>query len=282
MTAEEVAAKARDIKVFGFDLDGTFLRDDKTVSPRTKEAVYAMLAAGIQPVPTTGRTWQFLPEPELGMSGFNYLVAGCGAYVRDLRTGEFLQRKPIAAAQAAALVRALQKPGVAVYVCLDDEAGTRMGTSVSEAEFERVAAWRAQRNGFDGTDVPEKIRASGCDVVKVGIHYMEGYEDADFTGLAEGAGLTVLPSWTGNLEWNAGGVSKAAGLAIVAEQLGCTLENVCAIGDSGNDTDMLRAAGLGICMGNGFAEAREAADFTLTLTNEQDGLVDFVERYLLG
>ncbi len=282
MTWDEVAKKAKDIKVFGFDLDGTFLREDKSVSPRTRACVEAMLEKGIQPVPTTGRTWQFLPEGELGMGGFNYLVAACGGVVRDLNTGEFISRRTLEPAQAAALIRALQKPGVAVYVCLDDEAGTRMGTSASAEEFARVAAATPQRNGFDGVDVPDKVEELGINVVKVGIHYLEPWVRKDFLALPECAGLTVNPSWTNNLEWNAGGVSKTGGLKMVAERLGLGLENVCSIGDSGNDVDMLASCGLGICMGNGFPEAREAADATLTLTNEQDGLADFVERFLLS
>lgn len=281
MTWDEVSRKAKDIKVFGFDLDGTFLKDDKSVSARTRAAVEAMLEQGIQPVPTTGRTWQFLPEGELGMGGFHYLVAACGAVVRDLDTGEFISRRTLPAAQAAELIRALQKPGVAVYVCLDDAAGTRFGTSASADEFARVAATVPQRNGFDGTDVPDRIEELGVDVVKVGVHYLEPWRREDFTSLPQSAPLTVNPSWSNNLEWNAPGVSKTGGLQMVAERLGLGLENVCAIGDSGNDCDMLRNCGLGICMGNGFAEAREAADATLELTNEQDGLADFVERFLL-
>ena len=74
LTAEQVASKARDVKVFGFDLDGTLLRDDKSISPRTRAAIDALIEHGIEPVPTTGRTWQRLAQSVLGMDELRALL----------------------------------------------------------------------------------------------------------------------------------------------------------------------------------------------------------------
>ena len=56
------------------------------------------------------------------------------------------------------------------------------------------------------------------------------------------------------------GVTKAAGLAELCARLEIPMEAVVAAGDAANDCAMLRAAGLGCCMGNGTDEARAAAD----------------------
>ena len=52
-----------------------------------------------------------------------------------------------------------------------------------------------------------------------------------------------------------------------------------AFGDSGNDIDMLRAAGIGVAMGNAEEEAKAAADF-VTLANTEDGIVYALKKYI--
>lgn len=282
LTEDEVAAKARDIKVFGFDLDGTFLRDDKSVSPRTRAAVRALIERGIEPVPTTGRTWQRLTQSVLGMDDFRYTVCACGSVVRDLARDEFIRHDVIDPATAAELIRRLRQPGVVIYLCLDDPYGTRLGDCVSREEYVRVRGGERWSEPLTCCDVPALIEANRWGVVKVGVRYATPWCDEDFIAIGDELDLTSNPCGPNNVEYNVPGVSKAGGLATVAERLGCTIDNVCTIGDSGNDVEMLRAAGLGIAMGNATAVAREAADYTLPLANEQDGLADFVERYLLA
>lgn len=67
------------------------------------------------------------------------------------------------------------------------------------------------------------------------------------------------------------GISKGTGLTEVAARLGVPLERTVAVGDSSNDVEMLRTAGVGIAMGNGRAAAKEAAD-RLTSGVNHDGL----------
>lgn len=281
MTAEEVAAKAADIKIFGFDLDGTFLRDDKSVAPRTKAAVRALLGHGVEPVPTTGRTWQRLTQSVLGMDDFHYTVCACGAAVCNLVHGTFLNHEVIGPAKAAELIRRLKQPGVVIYLCLDDPYGTRLGDCISREEYVRVRGPERWSEPLTCCDVPALIEANRWGVTKVGVRYASPWTDDDFLALGRELDLTANACGPNNVEFNVPGVSKAGGLDLLARRLGCTLDNVCVIGDSGNDVEMLRAAGLGIAMGNATPVAREAADYVLGLTNEQDGLADFVERYLL-
>ena len=60
------------------------------------------------------------------------------------------------------------------------------------------------------------------------------------------------------------GFSKAGGIRRVCEMLGISQENTIAVGDSINDVDMLRYAGVGIVMGNGTQVAKENADYITT------------------
>lgn len=93
-------------------------------------------------------------------------------------------------------------------------------------------------------------------------------------------GVLVTSSHPSNIEVSAEGVSKRSGLERLCTELGIQLSEVMAIGDSHNDLDMLRAVGLGVAMGNGSDEVKEAAD-EITKTNAEDGVALAIQKYLL-
>jgi hydroxymethylpyrimidine pyrophosphatase-like HAD family hydrolase len=59
----------------------------------------------------------------------------------------------------------------------------------------------------------------------------------------------------------AAGSTKEAGLAALCAHLGVAPAEVLAIGDAESDAAMLRAAGVGVAVGDADAAAREAADW---------------------
>ena len=83
-----------------------------------------------------------------------------------------------------------------------------------------------------------------------------------------------------NIEINRRGVNKGQSLRWLAKTLGLTMENVVAIGDSDNDLTMLRAAGLGIAMGNAAQNIRLTAD-AVTASNAECGVTQAIETYIL-
>ncbi|MDO4489073.1 MAG: HAD family hydrolase, partial [Eubacteriales bacterium] len=74
--------------------------------------------------------------------------------------------------------------------------------------------------------------------------------------------------------------SKAEGMKRVCEYYGIPMECTYAFGDSANDVPMLRAAAVGIAMGNADKHAIDAADHVTTDINE-DGIKNAIERYVL-
>jgi Cof subfamily protein (haloacid dehalogenase superfamily) len=83
-----------------------------------------------------------------------------------------------------------------------------------------------------------------------------------------------------NLEISPKGVSKAGSITRLAAQLGVPLSKVAAIGDNYNDIKLLKAAGLGIAMGNAPETVKEAAD-VVTDTNGEAGVAKAIWKFLL-
>ena len=70
------------------------------------------------------------------------------------------------------------------------------------------------------------------------------------------------------------------GVEAVLRRTGTPIEQVIAMGDSDNDVSMIQRAGLGVAMGNAREKAKLAAD-VVTASNEEDGVADIIEKYLL-
>jgi Cof subfamily protein (haloacid dehalogenase superfamily) len=74
--------------------------------------------------------------------------------------------------------------------------------------------------------------------------------------------------------------TKGQALKRVAEREGIRREEIIAFGDSYNDLDMIRFAGLGVAVANARPEVLRAADL-VTAANTEDGVARVVEEYVL-
>jgi hydroxymethylpyrimidine pyrophosphatase-like HAD family hydrolase len=81
-------------------------------------------------------------------------------------------------------------------------------------------------------------------------------------------------------EYMPAAVNKSTTLARLAESLGLTLDECVAFGDSSNDYEMLRDAGMGIAMANAREDVKQVATYSSAHTNNEDG-VGFEIEYLI-
>ena len=77
------------------------------------------------------------------------------------------------------------------------------------------------------------------------------------------------------------GASKGTGARRLLDALGVAPARAAAIGDGENDLDMLRGVGLGLAMANAVPSTRAAAAHVLSRSNNEDGVAEAIERYLL-
>ena len=82
----------------------------------------------------------------------------------------------------------------------------------------------------------------------------------------------------GLIEVSAPGVTKATGLAEVAERFEVAQQDVVAFGDMPNDVPMLRWAGHGVAMANAHPDVLAVAD-EVTAAHSEDGVAQVLERW---
>jgi len=93
--------------------------------------------------------------------------------------------------------------------------------------------------------------------------------------------LSISSSWWNNFEINPPHTDKGTALQSLAQSLGIPMCEVMALGDNDNDIPMLRAAGIGVAMGNATDAAQKAADF-ITLKNDEFGVAAAINRFVFG
>jgi Cof subfamily protein (haloacid dehalogenase superfamily) len=261
-------------RLIATDLDGTLLRDDKTVSDRTVAALAAAEEAGIEVFFVTGRParWMDIVAAHTARHGIAICANGAGVY--DLRHDRLLSCRPLAERDAMAVVTALRAaaPGTAFAV-------ERTGGFHYEPAY--FAPWPQE----DSVIAPiEELLARDTDQPVLKLLARHGSTDPDvFLGVAlEAAGEYAeftRSSPSALLEISARGVSKATTLARWCADHGIAAEEVVAFGDMPNDLAMLGWAGTAYAVANAHPTVLEAATHH-TAANEDDGVAQVIEHIL--
>lgn len=257
------------------DLDGTLLRSDGTVSPRTRAALESAEAAGVIVVVVTGRPTRWLGPLTDAIGHTGLAVCANGAVIYDLHTQSVVETFPLdrqAALDLAELVRAAV-PEVAFAV----EWASGFGR---EAGYVRRPVVGVRRAAEPVAPVGELV--AGVDVVKLLVHHAELDADALLHAVHSVGGPLVEithSSRSGLLEISASGVTKATTLAKVAAEHGVAAADVVAFGDMPNDLPMLAWAGTAYGMANAHPRVLDAVD-RLAPGNDDDGVAVVLEELL--
>ncbi len=74
------------------------------------------------------------------------------------------------------------------------------------------------------------------------------------------------------------GADKGEGIAAMAAHFGFDTQHTMAFGDGGNDTSMIKAAGIGVAMGNALESLKHDADYTTTSVDD-DGVLNALRHF---
>ncbi|MFE2420518.1 HAD family hydrolase [Streptomyces hokutonensis] len=259
-------------KLIATDLDGTLLRSDESVSPRTRAALAAAAEAGAAHIVVTGRAvpWTRHILDDLGYEGL--AVCGQGAQVYDagehrLLTSVTLDRQLAGVALAkieaevGPLYLAASRDGLDGDVLVGD--GYTVTGSLPSTPLSDVSElWAAPLN-------------------KIYIQHPTLTDDqlAEAATLAAGGFVSVAMAGEGIVELLPLGLTKATGLSLAARRLGLKSADTIAFGDMPNDIAMFAWASHGVAMANAHEELKAVAD-EVTSSNEDDGIAVVLERLL--
>ena len=276
VTIEAVTRTPKPPRLFATDLDGTLVRSDQSISGRTRAALARVEQAGAVLVLVTGRPPRWM-APVVEATGHRGLaVCANGALVYDLHTERVVRSHLLDAGAAAAVVEALRRdvPGISFAVERGPVDGVPGG-------FGREQIYRPRWDVGDVEVAPvEQLCAGGAVKLLARQEQMGSDELLAAARQSLGALAECTHSSTGGLlEISAAGISKASGLASLADERGIDAADVVAFGDMPNDLPMLAWAGHAVAVANAHPEVLAAAD-EVTASNDDDGVALVIERLL--
>lgn len=291
---ESVAPKSKKYRLIACDLDGTLLNDELTVSSRNLAAIAAFREQGGILTVATGRSQNGIGHSREILQLDKYPVrAACnlGCVIVDSATLRIEHAFSVPREDAARLVELS-----AGYI---DFALTYTTDGVAtEYDSEKLKRY-CDAVGF----VPQRVsslaefaKTSESEVIKTvlilderksqSLIDMLNAEFPDMQFIISTAPLLRRMVDDGEdykpiiVECITRGADKGKALKIIAESYGVDMSEVIAFGDSFNDIPMLKAAGLGVAMGNAREPVKLAADVVAD-TNNDDGVAKMIEAYCL-
>ncbi|HTU30684.1 MAG TPA: HAD-IIB family hydrolase [Solirubrobacteraceae bacterium] len=260
-------------RLIATDLDGTLLRADGSISPRTRAALARAQARGIEIVVCTARPvrWMRGLAEAGGIPGT--AVCANGAVLWDLAAEALVGSFPIACETAFEVVSRLRPlmPGGAWAMETIDHFGHEPGYRVR---------WPVPDDAT--VDAIEVLLATPP--VKLLLrpdrdHDARAFAERARLEVAEFVELTYSDASATLLEMSAAGVSKGSGLAALCAARGIDSAETIAFGDMPNDLSMLAWAGRSFAMANGHPDVIAAAD-GVAPPNDEDGVAAVLEQLL--
>ncbi|WP_100445291.1 HAD family hydrolase [Glycomyces xiaoerkulensis] len=259
------------------DLDGTLVRSDESVSPRSMAALKRLAASGVIVVGATGRGPRLLDLCRNDVPSADYLVLGQGAFVYECRyddtvvemanrsvDGEVLHTALRRIEQRVGPLRALAEPADPDRHITGDEMPNWPWPTVTLMTAPRHEAFRGPMvKGYFVSD-----EHSGPDLLTAAQEVV----DTDR--------VTVTESGVGILEVCPVGVNKAAGIQVVLDKFDIDWDDVLVLGDATNDLPMLRSAGHAVAMPDAHPWVKQAADEIAPAGNDDDGVAQYIEALL--
>lgn len=278
------------MRIFAFDLDGTLLNGSDPIHNAVSAALMKLSEAGCTVAAASGRNATQI-DPHL-RSHFRYIVGSNGAFITDTASGKNVYSRPMDQKTVLSALRILNQYGARAFVqqgntmisptgafpmCVLRE--VRMSSRMLRDFSERVRVF------YGGckicTDSAKRVRTDADPFYKLQAFFPDTAKAEPAFKALEPLGLTVLMMGDRTLEITAPGVSKANALKALSQMLSLTEENICAFGDSRNDTEMLGRAGYAVVMGNGTDEAKALAD-TIAPPVWEDGVAKALETLYFG
>lgn len=256
------------------DIDGTFVRSDKTLSDQVVAAARRVIGAGarmtlISARPPSGIGWI---AKRVGLDCALGAFNGGTIFRTD---GTVLAAYHMVPEVAKMTLDLIDVPCVTPWLFAD-------------------AKWYAKT--LEGQHVPREIKSAGVNPIIVGdfgallarvdkiVAVSDDHERlaaiASIVADALGSRATVSRSQPYYLDITAPRANKGDGVIALAETFTVPLDQVAVLGDQNNDLPMFAVAGLSVAMGQAPINVRLAADH-VAQSNDDDGVADAINHIIL-
>lgn len=260
-------------KLIALDMDGTMLSGENLLTERTIKALRAAQDEGIRIMVATGRMYCAAMKhiSRIGLNGLSVFYNG--ALIRNTATDETYYEQTVGRELTAEIMHRFHEENWYIQAYQDDKLLVVDSSDERCKYYERLC-------GVEAVSVGDALWTMDIDASKLlGICFdkPEYIRMCNTVNREFGKKVYYAPSWGSFIEMVHPAVNKAKSVERVSNYYGIPREEVMALGDGGNDVEMIRWAGIGVAMDNAKDRVKEAADIIAPPASE-DGAAYIVEK----
>lgn len=264
------------------DMDGTLLNSEHETTAYTRDIIHQAACAGKIAALSTGRCLSELKEHMEILPDIRYIICENGACVYDTEEKSEIRHVSFSRDEIEFVLNAAKDfdatrqcfiDNQSILECRDEEDLKR------HKIYDFVGVFRKGSMFVD--DVRDYYYGHEGSVEKINVYFSNDDDRRSFVRKLEGHGLLAADSIGIGIEISPADATKARGLEALCEHLQLSLDESIAVGDGGNDVDIMKTAGLSVAMGNAIDEILEIAD-VVTEDCDHDGAAKAIARYMMG
>lgn len=271
------------VKIVVFDLDGTLYDSHKHIDKDTVHKIIELEQKGIVVGIVTGRFYEELDEviEKLKLREYNGFVASSnGLEIHDFLDGEIKCFTRLSKDEVKELIEEAKKHHMISYVWQNGRYsmfdisfmnGLKKLASVIPFNVHYIRALReTEFEKSISLEVPlyDKVCFVGLPILKLKKSILKQHPEYRFYDVGR-LGTELCKKDVGKLE----------AIQFICRKKNTSIDCVMAFGDNGNDVNLLASCGYGVAMRNGSAQAKKAAKYISDYTNNEQGVLRFINLF---
>lgn len=261
-----MAENPRNIKVVFFDIDGTLFSHTLGGIPQSaRDALAELRASGIKTVIATGRhkvDLKTLPTADLSFDGY---IALNGQMILD-ESMHLIAGTPINAAEAEILTMAFKAKKIPFLIQTENKKYMNFIDGLAQEAIDEGDVTLPEPSSYDSEgDAIFQLCAFVSDENRALLDSV--LDECSITSWSP-IGIDIVPK----------GGGKSVGIAKFLDAQGIDRSQTMAFGDGENDIDMLEFVQIGVAMGNGGDQVKQAADY-VTSDIDDDGIANGLRHF---
>ena len=273
------------VKIIAFDLDGTLYDKHKHIDKDTVHKIIELEQKGIVVGIVTGRFYEELDEviEKLKLREHNGFVASSnGLEIHDFLDGKIKCFTRLSKDEVKELIEEAKKHHMISYVWQNGRYsmfdisfmnGLKKLASVIPFNVHYIRALReTEFEKSISLEVPlyDKVCFAGLPILKLKKSILKQHPEYRFYDVGR-LGTELCKKDVGKLE----------AIQFICRKKNTSIDCVMAFGDNGNDVDLLASCGYGVAMKNGSAQAKKAAKYISDYTNNEKGVLRFINSFFV-
>lgn len=265
-------------KLIVSDFDGTLLNSKHIITDAVKNAINEYVDCGGIFAVCTGRMLKsILPRvKELGLNGL--VVAYQGSVIADIQSGKILKKNSILPQDVSVVCRFAEDCGFTCNTYSDEVLYTSIpaGDKILDI-YESVTGVKAVN-----TSVPMSQFITDNNLACHKITFLVDPKKREYLfGLLRkefDEKFDVTCSSSVLVEISPKGDNKGVALKFIADYFDIDMSSTVAIGDNLNDLSMIKAASVGVAVGNAVEELKGEADY-VSVSSDEDAVAKIIEKF---